>query len=88
MKEILETLKNADNEATRAPYWLILDPDQNMSCDVYNLSSQITGLFFSREDAQEYLETKSYHFTKRAVVFCLSGHHSYKYEKLCKEIGL
>ena len=31
MEEIFETLKNVNNEGTRAPYWVILDPSQNMT---------------------------------------------------------
>jgi hypothetical protein len=87
MKEIMETLKNADNEATRAPYWLILDPSQNMRCDIHELANQISGPFFCREDAQEYLNNRRHHFSERARVYCHSGHFSRKYEDLCSEIG-
>ena len=85
-EEIIETLKNADNEATKAPYWLILDPKQNMDCDVYGLASQISGIFFCREDAQNYLDAHRYNFSKRAVVFCHSGHYSKKYEAFCRSL--
>jgi hypothetical protein len=88
MEEISETLKKSDNEATRAPYWLILDPRQNMSCDIHMLASQITGIFFCREDAQHYLEIKKHHFSSKAKVYCHSGHHSRKYEKLCEDLGV
>ena len=86
-KEIIETLESADNESTSCPYWLILDPRQNMSCDVYNLAGQISGPFFSREDANEYMESKKHHYSSKAVVFCHSGHYSRKYRSLCKSIG-
>ena len=46
MNEIIETLKNADNEATRCPYWLILDPRQNMNCNIHQLAGQIAGPFY------------------------------------------
>ena len=82
MKSIRDTLKHANNEGTRAPYWLILDPAQNMSCDVHMLASQITGPFFSRDDAEKYLMSTSYNFSERARVYCLSGHHSDKYNEL------
>jgi len=85
--EIVNTIKSCPNvEATRSPYWLILDPRQNMSCDIYELAGQITGPFFSREDAQLHLESKRYRFSKRAKVFCHSGTYSYKYEQLWDEI--
>ena len=87
MEEIIETLKNSDNEATRSPYWLILDPEQNMGCDVFALAMQISGPFFSRKDAQDYLTCHRYNYSDRAVVFCHSGHYSKKYEDLCKSLN-
>ncbi len=90
MNEIVEILKNVflnnKNEATRAPWWAILDPAQNMNCDVYHLASQITGPFFCREDAERWLKNTRYNFGKRAVVFCFSGCYSHEYNKLCDEI--
>jgi len=85
-KEIIRTLKGANNEATSAPYWLILDPIQNMGCDIHYLASQITGPFFSREDAESFLKATRYNFGDRARVYCLSGCYSYKYERLYKAI--
>ena len=84
IKVIIETLKNADNEATRCPYWLILDPQQNMSCSIHMMAGGIAGPFFCREDAEEYLNATRYNFSRRAKVYCLSGHHSRKYENLFK----
>ena len=86
MEEIIQTLQAANNEDTEAPYWLILDPSQNMRCDIYNLSSQITGPFFSREDAEEHLSIRRYAFSDRAKVFCFSGHASEKYKGFCRRI--
>jgi hypothetical protein len=86
IKEIIETLKAADNEATRAPYWLILDPRQMFRCDVHELGSMITGPFFSREDAEARLKGALYNYGKYAKVYCLSGCYSWKYEDLCKTI--
>lgn len=88
MEDIKQTLRGCDNESTRSPYWLILDPQQNMGCDIHYLAGQISGLFFSREDAQKYLDMRRYNFSKRAKVYCLSGYHSRKYEDLCKKIGV
>lgn len=79
---IIETLKNAPNEATRAPYWMILDPVQNMGCDIHLLACQITGPFFSRDDAESFLQRTRYNFSERARVYCLSGHNSAKYAQL------
>lgn len=87
-KTIIETLKHADNEGTRSPYWLILDPVQNMTCDVHRMAGGITGPFFCREDAENFLSMTRYNFSNRAKVYCLSGHHSYLYDSLCREAGI
>jgi hypothetical protein len=86
IKIITGTLEKADNEATAAPYWLILDPKQNMRCSVHELAGQISGPFFCRKDAQDYLGARRYAFSDKAVVYCCSGHHSRKYELLCREL--
>lgn len=78
--EIVKTLKAADNESTDSPYWLILDPEQNMSCNPHYMANGITGPFFSREDAEGHLSIRRYGFSKNAVVYCLSGYASSKYK--------
>ena len=88
MQKIIDTLQKADNEATESPYWLILDPNQNMTCDIHALASQITGPFFCREDAEEHLKCRRYAFSSRAIVYCNSGHWSYKYKMLCRKLKL
>ena len=84
MEEIIRAIKGADNEATSAPYWLILDPQQNMRCDLGELAHQITGPFFCREDAEMQLKARRYAFSHRAKVWCASGHQSAKYERFCR----
>ena len=84
MEEIIRTIKAADNESTSAPYWLILDPSQNMRCDIGKLAHQITGPFFCREDAERHLIARRYAYSGRAKVWCASGHHSAKYERFCR----
>jgi len=88
MNEIIETLKTADNEATSAPYWLILDPHQNMRCNVHEMAGQITGPFFCRDDAEGFLRATHYNFSSRARVYCLSGNYSSKYNRLCNELRI
>jgi len=88
MKEITETLEKADNESTDSPYWLILDPKQNMACDVDMLASQITGPFFCREDAQDHLGARRHAFSDRAVVYCNSGYWSSKYKRFCRALNV
>ena len=88
MDDIIRTLRIADNEATESPYWLILDPKQNMDCDIHALAGQISGPFFSRKDAEAYLKAKRYNFSARAKVYCHSGYASMKYKTLCRSLKL
>lgn len=74
------------NESTAEPYWLILNPRQNMGCDIYSLASQITGVFFSREEAESELQSRRYAYGKKAVVYCMSGYNSGQYKDKIKEI--
>lgn len=68
------------NEGTDAPYWLILDLVQNMKLDIRVLAAQITGPYFSREDAENHMKNRKYNYSKRAVVYCLSGYYSDQYK--------
>jgi len=70
-----------DNEATAFPFWIIIDPRQNMSCSVDEVASQITGVWFSRKSAKEYLGSHSYNFSKRARVYCHTGNKSCDYRE-------
>lgn len=88
MNEIEQTLKNADKELTRSPYWLILDPARNMNYDINVLASQISGVFFSRKDAQDYLDANRHNYSGRAIVWCHSGHYSQKYNDFCGRLKL
>lgn len=68
------------NEGTSYPYWLILDPRQNLSLDVGTLAGMITGPFFSREEAEAELRNRRYDYSKRARVYCKSAYHSGSYK--------
>lgn len=68
------------NEGTAAPYWLIIDPKQMMKPDACMVAmGMITGPFFSREAAERQLKHRSYNYSNRAVVWCLSGYYSREY---------
>jgi len=62
-----------DNEGTTAPFWIILDPVRNKGYNIRGLAHQITGLFFSRKEAEEYLKRFSYRYSERATVYCKTG---------------
>ena len=75
------------NEGTRSPYWVIIDPRQNFNINdegVYNIASAFAGIWFSRESAQNHLDNQRHNFSKNAVVFCCSGHHSREYTEAIK----
>jgi hypothetical protein len=81
MKEIIETLRGADNEGTAEPWWAIVDPRQAFKCNPHEIASMITGPFFSRKDATDFLKATRYNFGKYAVVYCFSGYYSKKYRE-------
>ena len=84
--DITETLASANCEATESPYWIIIDPRQMFSLDCHQVASMITGVFFSREDAEMHLKQRRHAFSKHAVVYCHSGYWSNKYKNLCREL--
>lgn len=74
------------NEGTASPWWMIIDPKQMLKPDVAQVAmGMVTGPFFSREEAEEYLKYKRYNFTKRAVVWCASGCYSGQYDSKYRE---
>ena len=83
--EIKEKIKSQDNESTAYPYWVIIDPRQNFSTGnggLNSIASMTTGIFFSRKDAQEFLDATRYNFSKNARVYCHSGHNSKDWREL------
>ncbi len=72
------------NEGTSAPWWMIIDPRQLMRLDeeaCHAVAGMVTGPFFSRASAQQYLDVKKHRYSKRAVVFCHSGYDSWDYRE-------
>lgn len=89
IEHIRKQLKEGDNEGSAYPWWLIIDPKQNFEVNedgVYRIAEMITGPFFSRAAAKARLEGKAHHFSKNAKVFCHSGHASYDYIGMIKEL--
>lgn len=90
MNEIYNTLKETDNEGTDSPYWVIInemsvpyEKDKLVGDDIYPC---ITGIFFSRKDAEDHLNSRRYAFSKNAQIWCLSGYWSKKYKLLWRKI--
>ncbi len=74
---------STENEGTSSPWWVIIDPKQNFRTDkegVNHIAHMITGPFFSREAAQNYLSGRRYNFGPNATVYCHSGYWSSEYE--------
>ena len=83
----IEIEVSEDNEATSYPWWFICDPRQNMSADLATAAGQITGPFFSREEAEAQLKATHYNYSKRAKVWCASGYHSRRYKEALQAAG-
>jgi len=79
---------SGDNESTESPWWAIIDPIQNMDLNINMAASQITGPFFSRAEAEDFLKATRYNFRKRACVYCFSGYYSHQYKWACREAGM
>jgi len=76
-----------NNEGTDAPWWAIIDPKQNFSTGdrgIYNISSMITGPFFSRDKATKHMNASRHAFSDKAKVFCFSGYASTEYKNAIK----
>lgn len=73
------------HEGNDSPWWLIINPRQNFqTCQdrgVHNIANMITGPFFSRESAQEHLDSRRYAFGKNACVFAHSGYYAHEYKE-------
>lgn len=77
------------NEGTSYPFWIIIDPHQNFSKGsqgLHNIAGMITGVWFSRETAEEYLKNHRYNFGEGARVYCHSGCYSGDWIELNKEL--
>ncbi len=86
--EIDVDIKN--NEGTSSPWWVIIDPKQNLSKKkdaCHNIVGMITGPFFSRKAAQSHLDARRYDFGTNAVVYCHSGYWSREYSEALKKGG-
>jgi len=89
LKDIAGTLISGNNEATEAPYWMIIDPYQMMKPNISRVANMFTGPFFSRYDAEYYMtKIRPHAFSDKAAVYCCSGHESYKYHIMCKALRI
>lgn len=85
----IELEVSEDNEGTESPWWTIINPRQNLETKreqaLYNIAGMITGPFFSRKSAQEFLDLTRYNFSKNAKVYCHSGYYSEEYKNACRK---
>jgi hypothetical protein len=84
----VEVELSTENESTSYPWWIIIDPKQNFEVNengLYSIASMITGPFFSREEAQEFLSRTHYNFSKNARVYCHSGCYSSRWVEAIKK---
>ena len=79
------------NEGTESPWWIIIDPRQNFEVDdqgVCSIAHMITGPFFSRKEAEDFLSKTRYNFGKHPVVWCHSGYYSEQYKNAIRKATL
>jgi len=77
------------NEFTSCPFWIIIDPKQNFTVDedgIHRIAGMITGIWFSREAAQIFLDRTRYNFSKNAKVYCHSGVYSDDWAELSEQL--
>ncbi len=82
LKDSAIVLATADTDGTDYPYWVIVDPTKNMSCDIDIAAGQCTGPFFSRKDAENTLKNNWRRFSDKARVYCQSGYLSPRYREV------
>jgi len=70
-------LVSEQTECTESPWWVIVGPS---SLDLRRPADHITGPFFSRESAEEYLAARRYDFGRKAYVYCKTGCWSEEYK--------
>ena len=81
----IEIEVSEENEGTDSPWWVIVDPKQNMKLDPEWTAEMITGPFFSRKEAEDHLRARRYAFSHRAIVYCKSGYHANQYKRKWNE---
>lgn len=74
-----------DNECTSTPWWIIIDPRQNMGLDIHVAAQGVAGPFFSREEAEETLKRTQYNYSREAAVYCKSGYYTKQYKDKCMQ---
>lgn len=67
-------------ECTSFPYWIIIDPKQMMEPTTDKVGSMLTGPFFSRQEANDQINTRRHAYSNKARVYCLSGYYSGQYK--------
>lgn len=74
------------NESTDAPWWIIIDPNKNFNKSNVDLfAGCIDGPYFSRQEAQDYLNGHLYNYSKKAVVYCMSAYRARQYREAYRE---
>ncbi len=75
-----------DNEITRAPWWIIIDPRQNFKLDdfgLFNIATMLTGPFCSRAEGENHLRRNRHNYSKNARVWCHSAAMYSQYAEAC-----
>lgn len=87
LRELMAAPLDPDRcEATRAVYWMIIDPAKVPLVDYRSridfIANACQGPFFSRDHAQTHLDAQRHRYSPFAVVYGCSAHMSRDYEAL------
>lgn len=77
------------NEGTAEPWWMIIDPKQNLETHgedcLHRIAGMINGPFFSREEGETWLTNHRYNYGPNAHVYCASGCYTIQYTQKYRE---
>jgi hypothetical protein len=80
----ISTFNSLQCDYTNSPFWIIVEPKQILKKDAEQIASCVTGIFFSRESAQQYLDAHCYNFADNTIVYGCAGHHNDEYWQAIK----
>lgn len=85
MLRSLVKLPDQETEATDSPWWVIIKP-RGMIHSASDISSRLTGPFFSRQDAQDHVNARKHAFNDKTEIWCLSGYWSRKFKLMYRDM--
>jgi len=73
IKEAMKEFLQVNNEHINISFWVIFDPQQGVLCTDGRIIGMVTGIFYSRKEAEEHLKLHQDSFSKQAKPVCMTG---------------